>query len=87
MTAFIQLAIADTNQGYSNTRIPIQLVLKCIVDAPIVDVADMGKQLEDFKNSASKMDLLPLTIEIVVNLEVACRQMLKLLKHTGLTSR
>ena len=48
INAFIWLAIAETNQGYRNSEVPIELNLFCIVHSAIEDTTDMRKQLVSF---------------------------------------
>ena len=49
--AFITLAIAETNQGYDNSKVPIKAALKCIVDSTISSVASFVTLLNTFTSS------------------------------------
>jgi hypothetical protein len=54
ITAFINQAIAESNQGYINSRVPITLVLHCIVDSSIASVNSFLTMINTFTASASK---------------------------------
>jgi hypothetical protein len=55
LAAFINLALAESNQGYANTQIPITLGLHCILDSPITSVANLSLMLNTFTASAGKL--------------------------------
>ena len=50
----INLAVAESNQGYANTQIPITLILHCILDSTIPSNNDLGVMLTDFTSAAGK---------------------------------
>jgi len=52
--AFISTVISETNQGYSNSKVPIVMKLHCIIDTPIADNPDILSVLKDFEAAASK---------------------------------
>lgn len=54
INSFISLAIAETNQGYVNSRVPITLFLKCNIESNFAENSDLGAVLSAFKN-ASKL--------------------------------
>jgi hypothetical protein len=54
ITAFINQAIAETNQGYVNSRVPITMVVHCIVDSSIASVTSFSTMLSTFTASASR---------------------------------
>ena len=53
MKAFINTAISETNQGYSNSKVPINMVLHCIRDSSVRDDKDSEKMLNAFEAAAS----------------------------------
>jgi hypothetical protein len=55
MTAFINQAISESNTGYANSRVPITLSLRCIVDSSLVDKTSLATVLEDFRISAGEV--------------------------------
>jgi|FrelakmetLWP11LW_1041352.scaffolds.fasta_scaffold611732_1 hypothetical protein len=54
MTAFINQAVAETNQGYINSKVPITMTLRCIVDSAITSVTSFSAMIDTFTASASK---------------------------------
>jgi len=54
MKSFINLAIAETNRGYTNSKVPITLSLHCIVESSIQDQTSLSTLLDAFRSSASK---------------------------------
>ncbi len=48
LAAFINLALAESNQGYANTQIPITLALHCILDTTIPSVTSFSQMLNTF---------------------------------------
>jgi len=48
MLAFVNLAISETNQGYANSLVPINMYLKCLLDSPSKDAADSFNTLDNF---------------------------------------
>jgi hypothetical protein len=66
MKSFIDLAISETNQGYSNSRVPITLSLHCIVDSAIQDMTSLATLIADFRASASKKMYSQLWENIVI---------------------
>jgi hypothetical protein len=72
MTAFINQAVAESNQGYVNSRVPITMALRCIVDSSISSNTSFGAMLDTFSSSASKLfvivaHLLIKKIQILIN--------------------
>ena len=55
MRAFINQAIAETNQGYANSKVPITMSLKCMIASSVLDNIDTGKMLSDFLASSRKI--------------------------------
>jgi hypothetical protein len=55
VAAFVNLAIAETNQGYANTQIPITLALHCIADSSIAANNSFGVMITNFLVSASML--------------------------------
>jgi hypothetical protein len=51
--AFIDQTIAETNQGYSNSDVPIVVSLHCVVQSEVPDDVDLHVMMADFKASAS----------------------------------
>ncbi len=56
ITAFINQAIAESNQGYVNSRVPITLVLHCVVDSTIASVTSFNTMITTFTASASNQN-------------------------------
>jgi len=52
LAAFVNLAISETNQGYANSKIPINMYLKCLLDTPSADASDSETILYNFLFSA-----------------------------------
>jgi hypothetical protein len=52
LAAFINLALAESNQGYANTQVPITLGLHCILDSTITSVTNFSLMLNTFTASA-----------------------------------
>ena len=50
----MDLAFAETNEGYFNSKIPIKVKLHCIVNSKISDDIDLHVMMDDFKKSARK---------------------------------
>jgi len=55
MLAFVNLAISETNQGYANSLVPINMYLKCLLDSPSKDAPDSFNTLDNFL-AAGKAD-------------------------------
>ena len=45
--------IAETNQGYDNSEIPVRLVLHCILESEVADGLDASSTLRQFSSSSS----------------------------------
>ena len=52
---FIEQVIAETNQGYINSKIPIRAKLHCVVESEISDGLDASTTLANFKHSQSSL--------------------------------
>ena len=53
MNAFINQAVAETNTGYANSQVPINLSLRCIRDSSINDdTTNLANVLQAFYTSA-----------------------------------
>ena len=57
IAAFVNLAVAETNQGYANTQIPITLALHCILDSGLTSSTSFSSMLNSFYNSAGTKDI------------------------------
>jgi hypothetical protein len=55
LTAFINLAVAESNQGYANTQIPITLALHCILDSTIPSVGSLSQMIDNFTAAAGNV--------------------------------
>ena len=51
IAAFVNLAIAETNQGYANTQIPITMAIHCILDSTVQSVTNFSTILNNFVSS------------------------------------
>jgi len=51
IAAFVNLAVAETNQGYANTQIPITLALHCILDSSLASQNSFSAMLNNFYSS------------------------------------
>ena len=51
---FISTAIAETNQGYANSKVPIVMNLQCIIESAIQDNPDSEAMLNAFQAAASE---------------------------------
>ncbi len=52
--AFINTAIAETNQGYANSKVPIVMNLQCIIETAVQDNPNSEVMLNAFKAAASE---------------------------------
>jgi len=52
LAAFVNLAIAETNQGYANSRVPIQMYLRCLLNTPSADASTSHAVLSNFATAA-----------------------------------
>jgi len=52
LVAFVNLAISETNQGYANSQIPINMYLKCLLNTPSADGSDSDTILSNFLKAA-----------------------------------
>lgn len=48
-------AEAETNEGYSNSKIPIEIKIHCLVESGIPDDVDLHVMMADFKDSSRKL--------------------------------
>jgi hypothetical protein len=55
ITSFVNQAIAMTNVGYANSRVPITMTLHCIIDSSITSVTSFSTMIKSFTPSASKL--------------------------------
>ena len=55
ITAFIELVIAETNQGYVNSDVPITIYPHCIIQSAVQDNLDLHVMIDDFKESAGNI--------------------------------
>ncbi len=53
LVAFVNLAISETNQGYANSLVPINMYLKCLLNTPSVDASDSHTILGNFLKAAN----------------------------------
>jgi len=58
LTAFINLAVAESNQGYANTQIPITLALHCILDSTIPSVSSFSQMINNFTAAAGNIGVI-----------------------------
>jgi len=52
IASFVNLAIAETNQGYANSQVPITLALHCILDSNLAAQNSFSSMISGFYNSA-----------------------------------
>ena len=52
---FIEQVIAETNQGYSNSGVPLRARLHCAIQTDLPDGMEASQTLAMFKNSKNKM--------------------------------
>jgi len=52
LAAFVNLAISETNQGYANSQVPINMYLKCLLNTPSADASSSDTILNNFLASA-----------------------------------
>ena len=53
IAAFLNLAIAESNQGYANSQIPLTMSIYCVLDSSVQSENSYGNMINNFAASGS----------------------------------
>jgi len=54
LVGFVNLVVAETNQGYLNSKVPIQMNLRCVLNTPSTDASDSPTVLANFLRASNR---------------------------------
>ena len=63
---FISQIVAETNQGYKNSKVPLRMVAHCIEAAKLDDIKGGSKMLQTFRDSKGTIDKLRASADAAV---------------------